>query len=272
MKPGVCALVLLLGVSSAAAQTPSRSQLVLTILGGAVSGHALWDVPIQPVEIIDDQTGLPTGVRDTVSLRREVTSSIVVGASATYFLSPHFGLHAEISYLGLPYDDGCTGTFHPDAENKNQQTCDDIASHAGAGGSISLFVGATLRTVTRRSFSPYVRGNIGIVTTPHSSVAMIGNYVHSTLGPQQLAFIDDPSPRSSGPMFGLAVGFTQPLGRNGGYQIRLEARDVISGFERVTGAADPASLLAPTEVTNYHHFSITLGLDVVLEKARGRRY
>jgi len=272
MKPGACALVLLLCVSGAAAQTPSRSQLVLTILGGAVSGHSLWDVPIQPVEIIDGGTGLPTGVRDTVSLRREVTSSIVVGASATYFLSPHFGLHAEISYLGLPYDDGCTGAFHPDSENKNQQVCSDVTSRSGTGGSISLYLGATVRAASSRSLSPYARGNIGIVTTPHSSVAVIGNYFTATLGAQQLAFIDDPSPRSSGPMFGLAVGFTQPLGRNGGYQIRLEARDAISSFERVTRAADPASLLAPTEVKSYHHFSITLGLDVVLEKARGRRY
>jgi hypothetical protein len=178
-------------------------------------------------------------------------------------------MHAEISYLGLPYDDSCTGTFHPDTENKNQQACNDIAARAGAGGSISLYLGATLRAGAGKAFSPYVRGNIGIVTTPHSSVSMIGNFFP---GPQQIPFINDPSPRSSGPMFGLAAGFTQPLGRDGGYQIRLEARDIISSFERVTGQADPLTLLAPTEVKRYHHLALTLGLDVVLEKSRGRRY
>jgi hypothetical protein len=262
------AFVALLAVSGASAQTPSRSQLVLTILGGAVSGHSLWDVPIQPVFVLDAASDT-TGVNDTLHLTREVTSSIVVGASATYFLSPHFGMHAEISYLGLPYDDSCTGTFHPDTENKNQQACNDIASRSGAGGSISLYLGATLRAGVGKAFSPYVRGNIGIVTTPHSSVSMIGNFFP---GPQQIPFINDPSPRSSGPMFGLAAGFTQPLGRDGGYQIRLEARDIISSFERVTGAADPVTLLAPTEVKSYHHLALTLGLDVVLEKTRGRRY
>jgi hypothetical protein len=268
MKPAACAFLLLLSVSSAVAQTPSRAQLILTILGGAVSGHSLWDVPIQPVAVLDP-SGQPTGVNDTVHLTREVTSSIVVGASATYFFSPHYGIHAEISYLGLPYDDSCTGTFHPDTENKNQQVCNDIASRSGAGGSINLYMGATVRAAAGRSFSPYLRGNIGIVTMPHSSVAMIGNFFP---GPQQIPFINDPSPRSSAPMFGLAAGFTQPLGRDGGYQVRLEFRDAITSYERVTGPADPSTLLAPTESKSYHHFSLILGLDVVLEKARGRRY
>jgi hypothetical protein len=104
---------------------------------------------------------------------------------------------------------------------------------------------------------------------PHSSVAMIGNFFP---GPQQIPFISDPSPRSSAPMVGLAAGFTQPLSRDGGYQIRLEFRDAVTSFERVTGQADPVTLLAPTDSKAYHHFSLTLGLDVVLEKTRGRRY
>jgi hypothetical protein len=218
-----------------------------------------------------DAAGDTTGVTDTVHLTREVTSSIVVGAAGTYFVSPHFGLHAEISYMGLPYDDSCTGTFHPDSQNKNEQACSDIASRSGAGGSVSLYVGATLRAAATRSLSPYVRANIGVVTTPHSSVAMIGNYL-TQFGPQPVPFINDPSPRSSGPMFGVAAGFTQPLGKDGGYAFRLEVRDGISSFERVTGQADVATLHAPTEIKSYHHFSLVLGLDVVLEKGRGRRY
>jgi hypothetical protein len=268
MKLAPFAIVALIAASGASAQTPSRAQLVLTILGGAVSGHSLWDVPIQPVLVLNS-SGQPTGVNDTVHLTREVTSSVVLGASATYFLSPHFGMHAEISYLGMPYDDTCIGTFHPDTENKNEQACNDIASRSGSGGSINLYVGATVRAAAGKAFSPYARGNIGIVTTPHSSVAMIGNFFP---GPQQIPFINDPSPRSSGLMFGLAAGFTQPLGRDGGYQIRLEVRDVISSFERVTGQADPVTLLAPTETKSYHQLALTLGLDVVLEKTRGRRY
>lgn len=267
MKLATCAFVLLLSVSSAAAQTPSRAQLVLTILGGAVSGHSLWDVSKQPVTVPG------TAEFDTLHLRRDVSSSAVVGASATYFFSPHFGMHAEISYMGLPMDDGCTVAYiAPTDTGRISAACDDIASRAGSGGAISLFLGATLRASSTKSFSPYIRGNIGIVSMPHSYVEVIGNYFLTNVGPQELPVIKDLSPRSGAPLFGLAAGFTQPLAKNGGYQIRLELRDAITSFESVAGPADPATQIGPTEIKAYHHFSVTLGLDVVLEKSRGRRY
>ncbi|HWC73228.1 MAG TPA: hypothetical protein VG454_04755, partial [Gemmatimonadales bacterium] len=68
MRLAPYALLLLVFVPPARAQTPSRAELVLTILGGAVTGHSLWDVPIQPVAIIDEHTGQPTGINDTVHL------------------------------------------------------------------------------------------------------------------------------------------------------------------------------------------------------------
>jgi hypothetical protein len=268
MKPVTCVLLVFLSVSTASAQTPSRAELVLTILGGVVSGHSLWDVGKQPVTVVGSS---PTAW-DTLHVIREISSSAVIGASATYFFSPHVGMHAEISYMGLPFDDSCTDSYVAPADSgRIRAACDDIASKAGSGGAISLFVGATLRAASTKSLSPYVRGNIGIVGTPHSYVEMFGTYFTSS-GPQDVPVIKDPSPRSSTPLVGLAVGVTQPLGRDGGYQFRLEFRDAITTFERVTGAADPASQFAPTEIKGYHHFSLTLGLDVVLEKSRGRRY
>ena len=272
MRLTTCATLLLAGVSTAAAQTPtpSRAQLVLTILGGAVSGHSLWDVPIQPLPVIDNQTGQPTAVDDTVHLRRDISSSIVVGASATYFPSSHLGIHAEISYLGLPFDDSCTGIFHTDSLQKNRRACDEVQSHSGAGGSVSLFVGATLRTTVSGGLTPYVRANVGIVGQPHSSVEVVGHYL-TAFGPQPVPMINDPSPRRSAPMVGLAFGLTTPIAKDGGYQFRLEARDVITSLERVTGQAN-AILVPPVASRTYHHLSLTIGLDVVLEKQRGRRY
>lgn len=270
MRLATCAALLLAGVSTAVAQSPSSSQLVLTILGGAVTGHSLWAIPIQPLAIIDDQTGQPTGVEDTLRLGREVTSSIVVGASATYFVSPYLGIHAEISYLGLPFDDSCSGVFHQDSLQKNQRACNDVQSRSGAGGAVSLFAGATLRATPFRALTPYLRASIGIVGQPHSSVEVTGNYF-TTLGPQPVSIVDDPSPRHASLMFGLAVGLTTPVSKNGGYQFRLEARDIITSFERVTGQAN-ALLVAPTATRSYHHLSLTLALDIVLEKKRGRRY
>lgn len=266
MRLATCAALLLTCVSTAAAQTPSRSQLVLTILGGAVGGHRLWDVSKQPLQSLGD-----TAQFDTLRLSREITSSIVIGASATYFLSPTFGVHAEISYLGLPNDDGCTLLYRAPTDSLAPEICDDIQARSGSGGAISLFVGATLRAAPQRALSPYLRGNVGIVTMPHSRVEVVGNYL-TAFGPQPILVIDDRSPRRAAPMFGLAAGVTTPLGKDRGYQFRLEMRDVITSIERVTGRADPRTLVAPKASRSYHHVALTIGLDVVLEQKRGRRY
>ncbi|MFN2572746.1 MAG: hypothetical protein ABR537_14240 [Gemmatimonadales bacterium] len=254
--------------TAVAAQSSPRAELVLTILGGAVTGHGLWDLPRQPLAVFD--SGGATGQFDTLHLRRDVTSSIAIGASATYFVSPHLGLHAEISYLGLPFDDSCTDIAPADSSGRNQEVCDDIQSHSGTGAVISLFVGATVRAATHRALSPYARVNLGVAATPHSSIEVVGNYL-TNLGPQPVLVIADPSPRHASPLFGLGVGVTTPLSKSGGYQFRLELRDAITAFDRVTGPTGPG-LVPPTASRFYHHFELTLGLDVVLEQTRGRRY
>ena len=266
MRIATFVFLALAGVSSVAAQTQSRAQIELTILGGAVSGHSLWQVGKQPVAVGS------SGESDTLALGREVTSSIVIGAGATYFVSPHLGVHAEISYIGLPFDDSCTRVYVAPSDTAGQlrDACNDIQSRSGSGGAISLFAGATFRLAPHHALSPYLRGSVGVVSQPHSSVEMSGDYL-TVLGPVSILVIADPSPRHATPLIGLALGLTTPVSKSGGYQFRLEARDMITSFERVIGPANSA-LVAPTASRYYHHIGLTLGLDVVLEKARGRRY
>ena len=60
------------------------------------------------------------------------------------------------------------------------------------------------------------------------------------------------------------------MGRS--YQLRLESKDNIVSLEHVTGTV-PSTPAEPTSERKIHHiFSLTLGLGVVLEKKRGRRY
>lgn len=252
----------------AAAQTGSESNLVLTILGGAVTGHALWAVDKQPLCV---GAASCSGQYDTLRLTRSVGSSIVLGVSGTYFPSPHVGLHFEISYMGLPMDSGCT--LQPpavtDAENKNQQICDDIQSQAASGGAIAMYGGVTLRGAPRRSFSPYVRGNIGFVNQSRSSVEVVGGFVDGSGAFFDRQVIADPEPHRNSVLFGVAAGFTSPLGP--GYQFRLEVRDLVTALNRLTGPANSLGV-GPTATKNYHHFELTIGFDVVLERKRGRRY
>lgn len=248
----------------AAAQTGPESNLVLTIFGGTVTGHSLWTVAKQPFTVLNST------IYDTLELSRSIGSSLALGAAGTYFFSPHVGVHAELSYLGLPIDSHCRGLFfNPDSENKNEQLCDNIGARASEGGAIAVFGGITLRAASRRAFSPYLAGSLGIVNHARSTIAMDGSYV-TAAGPQPpRQVLADPNPRSTSVMLGAGIGFTSPVGA--GYQFRLEIRDVVTSLDRLVGPANGLGI-GPKAARSYHHVALTLGLGVVLEKKRGRRY
>jgi len=178
-------------------------------------------------------------------------------------------VHAELSYLGLPSDGSCSGLFYnADAENKNQQLCDDLQAQTGGGGAISAFAGVVLRAAARRTISPYIRGSVGFVNQARSTTEVVGAFSDAT-GFHERLVIADPNPGRTSAMLGAAAGFTTPLGT--GYQFRFEVRDAIVSLERLTGPVNALGVGA-VATRSYHHFALTLGLDVVLERKRGRRY
>ena len=263
MRPATFALLALAGASTAAAQTQQQPSIVLTIFAGAGAGHGLWTVDKQPLQ------RLGTPEYDTLRLSNEIGASLILGASATYFPSAHLGFHVELSYIGLPVNGSCTGLFfHPDSENKNEQTCADIHSRSPDGGAIAIFTGVTLRAASSRAFSPYARLNLGLLSQSRSTIAMDGGFVTSSgVGVRQV--IGDRNPPRVAVLLGGAAGFTRPI--SPGYQFRWEVRDLIVPLRRLTGPANPLGV-GPTASKLYHHFSMFLGFDVVLERKRGRRY
>lgn len=254
----------------AAAQTGPEANLVLTILGGVATGHELWTVERQPLCVLDAANQC-SSTYDTLRLSRGIGSSIVLGAAATYFPTPLVGFHAELSYLGLPIDGGCgvVGSYYPDPGTKNEQLCDDIQSQAGTGSAVAIFGGVTLRATPRRALSPYVRGSVGVVSQQRSMIEVVGGFVDGSGNFRERQVIADPNPHTASVMLGGAAGLTSPLGP--GYQFRLEVRDVASRLDRLTGSANGLGI-APTASRFYHHIALTLALDVILEKKRGRRY
>ncbi len=254
----------------AAAQTGAQPNLVLTILGGTVFGHDLWTIGKQPLMVL----GAPTEY-DTLHLTRVVTSGIVLGVAATYFPSPHLGFHGEISYLGLAFDSTCEPVYlNPDTSGgtevrRNGQVCDDISGQIPVGSMISIFGGVTVRAASRGAFSPYLRGGIGFVNQSGSAIDVAGVFLDTDGLYKDRQVIADPEPRHTAGMATLAGGFTSPLGP--GYQFRLELRDHVINLLALTGPGS-AGGASPTASRYHHHFALTLGLDVVLEKKRGRRY
>lgn len=262
-------VLLVLGASAATAQTEQQPTIALTIGGGAVTGHSLWSIDKQPICLLNGSGGC-SGLYDTLQLSRAIGSSLVIGASGTYFPWPQVGFHAEISYVGFPTDDGCIARFlNPDPpDQRAQQMCDNLAAASGTGGAISVFLGTTLRAATRKAVSPYVRASIGVINLSSSTVDVVGEFVDGT-GARARQIISDESPHQTVPMFGVAAGFTAPIGS--GYQFRLEVRDMMASLERVTAPANDLAI-SPVASRFYHHFALVLGLDVVLERKRGRRY
>jgi len=269
MRPAPFVILALAVASAAPAQTNPQPTIVLTISGGVVTGHGLWTIEKQPICVLGGG-GACTGTYDTLRIARSISPSLILGASGTYFPSPHLGFHAEISYLGLPIDDTCTPVFlNPDPPTeRGQQMCDNMTATNGTGGAISLFVGATLRAASRKAISPYARFNIGVVNLTSSTTEVVGAYVDAG-GVQERQIIEDINGHGARLMYGAAAGVTTPIGT--GYQFRLEFRDVITSLTRVTGPANDLAI-APTDSKNYQHFGLVMGLDIVLERKRGRRY
>jgi hypothetical protein len=259
-------------VAPLAAQTPDQPNLTLTLFAGAVTGHSLWNVPRQPLCVL---TGGPPNfscdpTSDTLRLTREVSSSIVAGASATYFRGPHVGLQGEIYYLGLPFQDSCSplGPYQTDSDNKNQQLCDNISSATPSIGAIAVFAGVIVRASGMHAISPYVRAGGGVVLYSGGTKQVSGNFQQGG-NIYSRAVIEDDHPKTTSVSLQVGTGMTARVGP--GYQFRFELRDAIVPLQRVTGPADQLGI-APATTRLYHHFALTLGLDVVLERKRGRRY
>jgi hypothetical protein len=259
------------------AQTPSQPHLVLSIFAGATTGNQLWTVGNQPFCVL--QGTVPnqscSSIYDTLRLSREETASIIAGVAATYFPGPHVGYSLEVFYLGLPLDDTCTGVYYnPDPQsdpfygNRNAQLCDNISRAPLSISAIGFFGGVTLRAAASRSISPYVRAGAGVVTYTTGTIEMSGVYVENGSITSRAVYLDD-HPKQTAFSGEVAGGVGLRLGP--AYQFRLELRDVMVPLQTVGGPSGDF-LRPPTKSKLFHHAALTLGLDVVLEKSRGRRY
>jgi hypothetical protein len=262
-------LALSLVTRAATAQTNSQPSLVLTIYAGAASGASLWNIARQPLCLLNSGCS-SSDPHDTLRLTRDLGSSLLAGAGATYYPNRHVGLTLEVFYLGMPLDDGCTGLFYnPDTETRNERLCNSITSASLSTSAIAFFGGAVLRAAPAQALSPFVRVGAGLLSYSAGTVEMSGVYNLSNGQPETRVVIVDDKPKKGALTVQAAAGFTARL--SPGYQFRFELRDILVPLKYITGPADAVGH-ASTASRVHHRVALNFGLDVILEKKRGRRY
>ena len=259
----------LLGPPRGAAQERPEPRLLLSAFGGVAGGRHLWAVNRQPLFVL----GTELAPRyDTLRLSRDIRPGLVLGFAGTLFPSPSLGITAEIVFLGLSTDDHCAMTFQntgADPLGRNATLCSDIDAHSVSPTTVGFYAGATYRAFSRGFASPYLRAEVGIATRSGSTVETEGAYLDAGSVVRRRAVIVDPSGTAPVPSAGFAFGVMVPIAA--GYQARLELRDHLILMRRVAGVAD-ALAIAPTSTVLVHSVALTAGVDIVLERKRGRRY
>jgi hypothetical protein len=253
----VAALLASPATAAMAQKTGDQSRIIFTISGAYIGGRGLWSVPNQPVQD-------PPFV-DTYSLNRSISSNLGAGFSGAYFPSDNLGITADLLLLGLGYDDSCR-IVNAAQSQRNLEVCRDIDEQDKSAAAVTVAVGANLRFASREFISPFVRANAGLLFANQSSIKTQGVTNAGVL----LVVYEDETPESVTPAFALGVGATMPI--SSGYHLRWEIRDNIVGIDAVTGPTNAPRFVPPHERVFKHMFSVLIGIDVVLERSRGRRY
>ncbi|HET9275306.1 MAG TPA: hypothetical protein VFN96_04485 [Gemmatimonadales bacterium] len=253
----VAALVASPSTAAMAQKTGDQSRIVFTVSGAYIGGRGLWSVPNQPVQD-------PPFV-DTFNLNRSIQSNLGAGFSGAYFPGANLGITADLMLLGLGYDDSCRIVNAPQSQ-RNMEVCQDIDEQDKSAAAVSVAVGANFRFASREFVSPFVRANVGVLFSNQSSIKVQGVTNDGVL----LTVYEDEKPESVTPAFALGVGATMQISR--GYHLRWEVRDNIVGIDAVTGPTAAPRFEPPHEQVFKHMFSVLIGIDVILERDRGRRY
>ena len=260
----ILALLLTLGAAGGARAQARADQSRLTFgIGLGYSGSTdIWSIDGQP--LLDDD------LVDTASFARSVRPTLGITFLGTYYPGQHWGFVGSIHLLGLAFEDACV--LHTNSgSGVNSQICDDIDGSTSPGTTVTTTVGALYRPLPWSEIQPYLRADVGMVLSQQSTIRMRGTYTQA--GPDSVVdyfVFQDDHPASIHPALALGAGLTAFLSRS--YQVRLEGKDNIVWLEEVAGTVGGPNAMPPTVTQPHHVFSLTIAVEVVLERRRGRRY
>lgn len=252
-----------IGTALSAQRERDESRLSVGFAVGATTGTGLWRVRGQP--LMDNG-----GVLDTINLSRSIGASISASLGVFWFPHANLGLSGELMMMGGSFDTQCS-LLSIARTTRNQSICTSVNRISTTSKAVSVSGGVFYRIWSRRFFSPYVSGRIGVAISQNSVVKVeafpFGNYG----GYNQIIVYSDPDPRHLTPVLMMGVGFT--TGLVSGYRLRWEFRDHIAGFDQVTGTTSGRPNQTPAHAMSYEHrLSLQFGAEIMLDRSRGTRY
>ena len=265
------------GAGRLTAQTPDEPNLIFSISAGYITGgNSLWTLPRQLALAVSTANG---HAWDTLALGRQLRPGFSASLSAAVFFTPYLGYTAEAGFFGIGTTSQCqpVGPYTPTADNANQQACTRLNGDNMRSDAVGLLGGLILR-FRRGGVQPYLRASVGPSILGASFVEEAAPVLQSAGTANLVYFLSDLNHKELTWMVSLGAGVMLPLAP--GYQLRIEARDVIVPLPVPTGpamdtaqiAGDAALPQPPVGFRTMHLPTISVGLDVVLERKRGHRY
>jgi hypothetical protein len=246
-----------LATNGMAQRTGDRARLVFTVSGALVDGRGIWAVERQPI-------GAGTAP-DALTITRGFKTNFGVGFSGAYYPGENLGFTGDAFLLGLGFDDTCRPAS-PIANPRNAEVCDYIDRTDRPGSAVTLGAGVIYRVASREFISPFARLNAGLLISNQSHLALDGV---ANNGEGVSIYMDDRGTRVT-PSLALGIGTTVVLGR--AYHLRWEIRDNVIRVDQVTAPAEFNGAIPPHDGAWKHLLSVLVGLDIILERQRGRRY
>ena len=264
--PLALALLVLLAAPRLVAQARSdQARLSLGIGIGYNGGSDLWSVRDQPI--------FGAFGTDTADIARIIRPTIGITFLGVYYPNDRVGMSGELHLIGLGYEDHChLKTSSGDADVPI--ICTVLNGQQSPGTAVAATVGGIVRPFPWSGLQPYLRANVGLVLSEQSAVRMTAPYFsandtnHTT--PREYPVYTDPHPASISPTMGIALGATGFVGRS--YQIRTELKDNLVILKEVQGTVAYEAREPAWKQTVHHIITLNIGMEVVLQKRRGRRY
>ncbi len=276
MRPFVCVMIAAVALAPAPlpAQTPSAPHLYLSMFGGYRTGRHLWTLNDQPF-LVQTPIGPNPGQYDTLDLQHEVNPGFVIGAAGTYFPRPNLGFEGEIAFLGMGVESRCAirQVDPPAMGDIDPELCTSLNGASSSLSAVSFSAGLVGRLRPDKATYPYVRAGVGVVARTRNTIELIGTFADTARNVlEEVIIVGDSFPNKTRAHLSFAAGLALSLGPAS--QLRLEARDIVTSLDRVTGLADASrgTLYPPHAGRSLHSFAFIVAFDVILEKRRGRRY